>query len=395
MPYRSTSSQRTEVSDGEVYDVDTHAMVPYHHIDDSYLITDSIYTSSGPYHGDHQTAYDYGIGAHRVIGDSPFVKWTHYDNPVDHLTSNYNYYSTGFLSKLHTPFSWSPVNGVYVENEISRAITEAINALKGQASQWGSDLGEMKQTVNSFSELIMKGCSFIKNMRAGRWAQAAYDLGISPASFTHSSNRGRTLANYWLAYVYGWRPYAQSVYDIQATIADVVKRVSKTVEGKGHGHVSGSASGSWSERLLFDSSYTAGTRCVLRGEISHPALFNINKFGLSNPVSIAWELVPFSFCVDWFIPVGNTLSALTGAAGLDFHGGWYSVKTKSNVNLTHTVGVETYWVSTVEGGQYSEEQITFNRTALTAFPLPRLYADMTPFSTPRAVNALALVRQLT
>jgi hypothetical protein len=33
-----------------------------------------------------------------------------------------------------------------------------------------------------------------------------------------------------------------------------------------------------------------------------------------NPVQTAWELVPFSFVVDWFFTVGDSLSALSFAA---------------------------------------------------------------------------------
>lgn len=36
-----------------------------------------------------------------------------------------------------------------------------------------------------------------------------------------------------------------------------------------------------------------------------------------NPVGIAWELVPFSFAVDWFIPVGKFLNSYTDLAGVD------------------------------------------------------------------------------
>jgi hypothetical protein len=46
-------------------------------------------------------------------------------------------------------------------------------------------------------------------------------------------------------------------------------------------------------------------------------------------------------------------------------------------------------------GEYKEQGFGFQRTALTAFPAPQLYADLTPYSTTRALNALALFHQLT
>jgi hypothetical protein len=39
--------------------------------------------------------------------------------------------------------------------------------------------------------------------------------------------------------------------------------------------------------------------------------------GLINPAVVAWELVPFSFLVDWFIPVGKFLDSWTDQLGYD------------------------------------------------------------------------------
>lgn len=35
-----------------------------------------------------------------------------------------------------------------------------------------------------------------------------------------------------------------------------------------------------------------------------------DRLGLTDPVSVAWELVPFSFVVDWFAPIGRLTSAI-------------------------------------------------------------------------------------
>ena len=395
MPYTSKSEARTERSIGSVYDVNTGTMQPLDRVDHVFFLKTQERTSSGPYHGDHHTAYDYGMGAGRVISDSPFVIHQYYDNPVDHLTSNYDYYSSEYLSKYRTPFSSSTINGPKMENAISEAITSALGSLRGKHSNWGSDLGEMRQNVDSFSKAITKGSQFLYYMKRGRFNLAAEALGISRRSFSSSNNRGRALANAWLAYSYGWRPYAQSVHDMQQTIADIVDRNSNNVEATGTGHASGGSSGTYYGKIRQSSNWHGSARCVLKATIDSPTAHNITKMGLSNPASIAWELTPFSFVVDWFVPVGNVLDALTAAQGLTFHGGWFSVRQRETLSLKRETGVETPWATCVNGGSYSEEQFTFNRTALAGFPLPRLYADLTPYSTPRAVNALALVRKLT
>jgi hypothetical protein len=51
---------------------------------------------------------------------------------------------------------------------------------------------------------------------------------------------------------------------------------------------------------------------------------NLNSwgsFGLLNPAAVAWELLPFSFVVDWFLPVGRYLEGLDVPMRFDHLGG--------------------------------------------------------------------------
>jgi hypothetical protein len=73
-------------------------------------------------------------------------------------------------------------------------------------------------------------------------------------------------------------------------------------------------------------------RCKVRldYELDNPALVQASAVGLTNPLEVAWEVVPFSFVVDWFYPVGDYLSSLDAAVGYRFLGGSRSVTTKEN-----------------------------------------------------------------
>lgn len=83
-------------------------------------------------------------------------------------------------------------------------------------------------------------------------------------------------------------------------------------------------------------------------EVAQKRLFN-QILGLNVPLQIAWELVPFSFVMDWFLPVGEVLSRFEPkrffgslSAGIRFVSCGHSVKseatmrrdvTRKNVNL--------------------------------------------------------------
>lgn len=49
----------------------------------------------------------------------------------------------------------------------------------------------------------------------------------------------------------------------------------------------------------------------------NPGLRQLNGLGLLNPALLWWELLPYSFVVDWFLPVGDVLTSLTAGIGMD------------------------------------------------------------------------------
>lgn len=68
----------------------------------------------------------------------------------------------------------------------------------------------------------------------------------------------------------------------------------------------------------------------IRGEVdfrvTNPVLKTLDQLGLTNPLSVAWELVPLSFVVDWFLPVGDYVQSLVPPQGVEFVDGWWSEK---------------------------------------------------------------------
>jgi hypothetical protein len=62
-------------------------------------------------------------------------------------------------------------------------------------------------------------------------------------------------------------------------------------------------------------------------EVVNPEFVRLQQMGLTNPLEVAWELIPFSFVADWFISVGDWLRGLTALHGLRIVSGF-----RSNVN---------------------------------------------------------------
>lgn len=113
------------------------------------------------------------------------------------------------------------------------------------------------------------------------------------------------------------------------------------------------------------------------------------NFTSMNPISIGWELVPYSFVVDWFYDIGGYLrnweSAI--ASGGQFNHGCVStlsiINRQANVSAVFPDGYASGY------GYYVLK--SFQRTPLLAMPIPQppqFYADL---GSKRLLNAAALL----
>jgi hypothetical protein len=159
--------------------------------------------------------------------------------------------------------------------------------------------------------------------------------------------------------------------------------------------------------FLGDRSYTFATSGNYRKEtegglliVKSGAQFNLSnsnlalaeQLGLANPASIAWELVPFSFVVDWFTNYGSVIGGLSSWAG-------YTI---SKPYTTRLFKGRVIWVT---GDNYQGSH-TYDTYRLTKFrcsrdkvlvgPLPSYprWFDAIATSKTRAATAVSLLTQL-
>jgi hypothetical protein len=58
------------------------------------------------------------------------------------------------------------------------------------------------------------------------------------------------------------------------------------------------------------------------------------SIGLINPSTVVWELIPFSFVVDWFLPIGNFLHGLSALTGTSTQQGCYGYVQRMDYTMT-------------------------------------------------------------
>lgn len=168
-------------------------------------------------------------------------------------------------------------------------------------------------------------------------------------SLTYASTRtgaksrlGSFASETWLEYSYAWKPLLKDVYDHADALAQtVVERQGVMREAKA------------TNKTMKDDAYIVKVpnntidyevktkdrqwqAMEVRYSVPPGTVPAVRAFGLVNPLEVAWELVPFSFVADWFLPIGDAIRNLTSTVGLTFHSGWVSTK------LLHTLESSVY-----------------------------------------------------
>lgn len=118
-------------------------------------------------------------------------------------------------------------------------------------------------------------------------------------------------------------------------------------------------------------------------EIEDPNVAWASSLGLLNPAVLAWESVPFSFVIDWFLPVGNFLQSLSTPLGVKFLSG-------TQTSVAEGTGKCIRRGDVSDSFQFIDYRV-YDRDVLTTFPLAWPFIK-SPFSTTHVLDSLALLR---
>ncbi len=219
----------------------------------------------------------------------------------------------------------------------------------------------------------------------------------------HGTRNREFFAQSWLEYTYAWRPLVQDAFDQAENLSNFLLDRSPALR-----YAQGTAKTvkTYSEVTQVHPMWTNRRICTTTNRVRIGVWFTarvdpIASFGLNNPALIAWELMPFSFVVDWFLPIGAFLESLTATHGLQFHGGFKVLKRELHVEGLH---VPTFATISGSFGSANRQKYTgsvvnsFNiknykrREVLSTFPslgFPRL---KDPRSFAHAASAIALLQ---
>jgi hypothetical protein len=277
----------------------------------------------------------------------------------------------------------------------NEAVTKALNEIAKQKANIGEDLATFRQTVSLFKNPVSSLAETLKDA----WSNKSFRPFLSRSVKEIRRDGPLTpLARKYLEIVYGWRPLMQDIYGVYLLAKEHSLRA-MLLSGKGVANrdLSG-GDGSFHD---FSNAVTtqwtsthehAKCSCILYGRIdpNHAGLRSLNQLGLLNPLSLAWELVNWSFVIDWFCPIGAVLNALTAPAGLSFVSGTISARGTfigTYENWRDQWGAELLTEVKATGEAFAN---VYRRDVLTQWPLPGTWFVEQPFTQDHVLKAIAL-----
>jgi hypothetical protein len=277
------------------------------------------------------------------------------------------------------PFqNWPALSG----SDISRAEIKALEALKEQKVNLGVAFAECQQTADLVGSSASKIGRSFSQLAHGQFRKAAQTLGVNP----------RHAPRHWLELQYGWKPLLSDVYGA----IDSLQRTQSE-------HWVVTTKGAVKNVLKADTLFQDSARSTLRKESGFSGVFvrldyepgntflsSLANVGMTNPLEILWEKVPYSFVVDWFLPIGGWLGSMDAAYGWRFKSGSRSEFRKKIVSVT-SAGVYYPVVACSYAG--NEKYVDLKRTVYSSSPLPRFPGLKNPVSLAHAANGLSLLAQ--
>lgn len=258
-------------------------------------------------------------------------------------------------------------------NIAARATNSVLSSLKDQKAHLPLIIAESRKTCDMFIDVAHTLAKVINTVRKGPRA-IAYGL----QKYRDPREVLDTLTAAQLLKEYGVKPLLMDLDASIRSLAELSYRpVFVTATGRGQDTCttvfpprSGGDARQRSASYLQSYSYKIWVEAMVDPGYQHSAA----SFGLVNPLEVAWELTPYSFVVDWFLPIGDAFSSLDATYGLSFSRGYSTSKT----------------VNVYQRGSYKQTVTQYSREKLETFP--SFTAIFSPdLSHQRLANAMSLL----
>lgn len=256
---------------------------------------------------------------------------------------------------------------------ISQAQTIARSKMNQGPVDFGVALGESRQLISHLAHQGVRLGNIVSALRR----RSSRPLGKGDPQ------------SYWLEIQYAWKPLLSDIYGTYELLQEGLASKGMVLTSHGTARDSVTVTSVSGYQIPVKLSVT----CDLTARVSDPTIAGLRSLGLINPALVAWNIMPWSFVIDWFVPVGTFLEAVTATAGLSFLTGSYTRHLEIEHEYIATVFPDTSYTKPCIC-RHEVRAVNVQRSVLGSFPVPLPFVDRNPLRAGRAINAIALALQV-
>lgn len=302
----------------------------------------------------------------------------------------------GLVTPPGTTFSYSNVFHDTALKE--KTLGDAMDAVLDSKFNFAQFIAEREQVSNMVADTVkrIEGCA--RALRRRDYSGAAKALGLSRKPKNMSGQFSRD----WLAMQYGWKPLLSDVKSAAEHLAanhlgrPALIKIRKKRKSETPAFIAETgvlAGGNpWCKQVWSYEAAQHWCTVELWYEVTNDYLRQSQQLGITDPLLLGWELLPYSFVVDWFIPVGNFLQRLNFDSGLTFKQGYCTQFSTQTVWVTPISWKTGTWNNSASGGSSRIRNLQHDREVYYSSPRVALPRFKDPFSSTHVANALALLR---
>jgi len=233
---------------------------------------------------------------------------------------------------------------------------ERFNSKLRDVSEMGAALGELKKSVSMISDRAGQLFRFTRKLRRFDFLGAARELNVAiygkDGQYYRTTKKGpkklnlrkesRAFSANFLEYSFGWAPLVGDIAKAVDIFSDpYVGQVNVTARAALRDKYVNSVNTYYPWAPVIDAAshnYSVVVKCKANVRVVNPNANLAAQMGFVNPLAVAWELVPFSFVVDYFVNVQGYLENFTSLYGLELS----SVSSTTFVK-DDCVATQTWW----------------------------------------------------
>lgn len=214
---------------------------------------------------------------------------------------------------------WTPGDKPFsiTSNDEIALLNRLMGKIRGHSFNAGITLAEGKETLTMLQESMHTVLSAYISLRHGnvkkfssilRSGTRVRKFRVRPSAF-RTLYSAKSFEEKWLSLRYGWLPFVHDAFEFAHALESMFSRKDneplqvRAAVKKADSFVWGATT------PQSRSAYDHRLQLIAKFTVDKSLIKSLKDLGLMDPASVAWEVLPYSFVVDWFLPIGSYLSA--------------------------------------------------------------------------------------